>query len=262
MSQAATAHSNSLNGGLQEYTIIDTRFAALVPKNISSTDAAQFPINAFTSASTLFSGKGPFAGFGMPFPGTPESKTFDYNSQILVIIGGGTACGKFAIQFARIAGIGTIITTASLSTEEELRGYGATHVLDRKASDLGAQIRALVGDDLIYLYDTFSRGDHSFNVSLLSSSKKGILAHLCPGKVDEAVAAQKKAGYEERQMNGSSETHPELAVLFWKVFPELVEKGEIRALPYKVIEGLDPEKVNAVLDGYRDGKADKWHVRL
>lgn len=155
-----------------------------------------------------------------------------------------------------------IITTASLSNEEELKSYGATHVLDRKASDLGAQIHALVGDDLIYLYDTFNRGDHSFNVSLLSSSKQGTLAHLCPGKVDEAVAAQKKAGYEERQMNGSSENHPELAVLFWKVFPEWVEKGEIKVLPYKVIEGLDAEKANAVLDGYRDGKATKWHVRL
>ncbi|KAG4441190.1 hypothetical protein IFR05_003308 [Cadophora sp. M221] len=261
-SQALFSIANNLSGGLQEYTLVDERLSALVPKNISDADAAVFPINAFTSATALFASNGANAGFGFPFPGTPESKTFDYKSIALVIVGGGTACGKFAVQFARIAGIGTIIVTASLSSEKELRDYGATHFLDRKASDLVAQVRALVGDDLVYVYDTFNRGDHTFSVSLLSNAKRGTLLHLVPGKADEDVAAQKKAGFDERMLSGSSTNHPDLAVLFWKVFPEWVEKGEIKLLQYNIIEGLDADKVNAALDGYRDGKFDRWHVRM
>ncbi|KAH7403561.1 chaperonin 10-like protein [Cadophora sp. MPI-SDFR-AT-0126] len=262
-SQALFSVANSLCGGLQEYTLIDERYTALVPKNISEADAAIFPINAFTSATALFTGEGLNGGFGFPFPGTPQSETFDYKSITLVIIGGGTACGKFAVQFARIAGIGRIIVTASLDSEAELRGYGATHVLDRKASDVAAQVKALAGDDLVYLYDTFNRGDHTFGVSLLSSSKKGTLLHLIPGQVDKKVAAQKKAGFEERQLSGASTLHPDLAVLFWKVFPEWVEKGEVKVIrPYKVIEGLDADKINAALDGHRDGVFDRWNVHI
>ncbi|KAL2067108.1 hypothetical protein VTL71DRAFT_1532 [Oculimacula yallundae] len=247
-------------GGFQVYTLVDERYSALVPSNISDADAALFPINALTSAIALFSDVGPNSGFGFPFPGTKEAKGFDYEGVTLLIIGGGTVCGKFAVQFARIAGIGRIIVTASLDSEKELKDFGATHVLDRRADNLASQIKALVGDELVYLYDTYSRGDHTFGVSLLSTTRRGMLVHLVPGLVDEAVAKEKKAGFVEKQVTGSSQLHPDLAKVFWKVFPQWVETGEVKVLPYGVIEGLDGEKINAVLDGYRDGKFDRWHL--
>jgi NADPH2:quinone reductase len=247
------------NGGLQEYTVIDSRYCALVPKGISDTDAALFPINAFTSALALFSDK----GLGIPFPRTSESKTFDYASQKLVIIGGGTNCGKLAVQMACIAGIGSIITVAGLFSEAELKSYGATHVIDRHASDLEAQIRALVGDELVYLYDTITMGDHTFGISLLSSSKKGTLAHLLPGNHDESVATKKLAGFEEKQIFGSAEGNPEFAKLFWEQYPKWMRSGEVKILKYHVIEGLDAEKINKVLDDYRVGKGgERYHVHL
>jgi len=246
-------------GGLQTYTLVDARFAALVPKGCSDTDVALFPINGITSALSLFSSM----GFGIPFPGTPESKNFDYKSKTLLIIGGGTSCGKLATQMAKITGIGTIIATASLTSEEELKSYGATHVIDRRAPDVEAQIRVLIGDDLLYLYDTFTVGDLSFDVSLLSNTKKGTLVHLLPGKVeDEIVTPQKKAGYEKKQMHGSSQADTNVGGLFWRQFPKWLESGEIKILKYQVVEGLDAEKINAVLDGYRDGKGYRWHVRM
>jgi NADPH2:quinone reductase len=95
------------------------------------------------------------AGFDWPFPETTDSKNFDYASQKVVIIGGGSNTGKLAIQFAKIAGIGTIIATASLTGAEELKSYGATHVIARQAPDMEDQVRQIVGDDLFYMYDTF-----------------------------------------------------------------------------------------------------------
>jgi len=247
------------SGGLQEYVLIDARYTALVPEGVSDEDAAVFPINAFTSAVSLFSS----AGLGFPFPGTEESKTYDYKSQKLVIIGGGTNTGKFAIQFARIARVGTIITTASLAGEAELKAYGATHVIDRKASDIEQQVRSIVDDELLYVFDTFHSGDHSLAVSLLSNSRKGTFIHLLEGKPSDAVAAQKKAGWEEKQTMGASPAHPEFADLFWKQFPKWLQSGAIKPLKYNVIEGLDAEKVNKALDGYKDlSKGQRYHVRF
>jgi hypothetical protein len=80
-SQALFQYSTS--GGLQEYTLVDPQYAAIVPPNITDLDAAVFPINAVISALNFFSSN----GFGMPLPGTPESKSLDYKSQKVVVIG-------------------------------------------------------------------------------------------------------------------------------------------------------------------------------
>jgi NADPH2:quinone reductase len=251
--------SNPLLGALQEYTLINHLYAAVVPSGITDTEAALYPVNAVTSAMGLFTAN----GLNIPFPGTPESKTFDYASQKLVIIGGGSNTVKLAIQFAKIAGIGTIITTASLSSAEELKVYGATHVIARQAPDIEEQVRAIVGDELLYVYDTFSIGDISLGVSLLSNSKKGTIANILTGAASETVTAQKKAGFEAKRIVGFSHAIPEFGQMFWKEFPAWLESGKVKPLRYKVIEGLDAEKVNKALDEYRDGKGgDRYHVRI
>jgi NADPH2:quinone reductase len=199
----------------------------------------------------------------MPFPGTSESKSFDYPSQKLVVIGGGSNTGKIAIQLAKLAGIGTIITTASISGAEELKSYGATHVIARQAPDIEEQVRAIIGDELLYVYDTFSEGDISLGVSLLSNSKKGTIAHLLTGGANETVTAQKTAGFEAKRVTGFSHAIPEFGHMFWKQFPDWLESGKITPVKYNVIEGLDADKVNAALDKYRDGKGGaRYHVRI
>lgn len=244
-------------GGLQEYTLINPLYAAVVPSRISDTEAALYPVNAVTSAMGLFSAM----GLNIPFPGAPESKSFDYASQKLVIIGGGSNTGKLAIQFAKIAGIGTIIATASLSSAEELKSYGATHVIARQAPNIEEQVRAIAGDELLYVYDTFSIGDFSLGVSLLSNSKKGSFAYLLSGTANEDVAARKKVGFEAKKVTGFSHAIPQFGQMFWKQFPSWLETGKVKPLKYKVIEGLDVGKVNAALDEYRDGKGgDRYHI--
>jgi NADPH2:quinone reductase len=203
------------------------------------------------------------AGFGLPFPGTPEAVGFDYTSQKVVIIGGGTNTGKLAIQLANLAGIGTIIAIASPFGEPLLKSFGATHVIARQYSDIESQVRHIVGDELLYVYDTFTSGDQSLGVSLLSNSKKGIFVHVTPGKASDAVLAKKKGGIETKHVRGFSDFFPQFGQLFWKQFPIWLETGEIKPLKYKVIEGLDASKVNEALDEYREGKGgERYHVRI
>ncbi|CZR61990.1 related to alcohol dehydrogenase, zinc-containing [Phialocephala subalpina] len=258
---------NPVGGGLQEYTVIDARFSALVPKNIDDVEAALFPINGFTSFAGLFSSEGgpegKHHGLGIPFPGMPGSSNFNYANTTLAILGGGTRCGKLAIQFAKLAGIGTIITTAGLNGAAELKKLGATHVVDRHAKDLVSQVRSLTGDGLVYVYDTMSQGDFALPVSILSNSKKGYFSHLLHGKIDEKVLESKKGGVEEWQMNGASGFHPKLAELFWGKIGGWIEGGLNGGGVDGVVEGLgEVGAINKAMDGLRDGGFERWHVRV
>ncbi|EXJ85245.1 hypothetical protein A1O3_05920 [Capronia epimyces CBS 606.96] len=248
-------------GGLQEYTVVNGLYTAIVPQGISATEAALYPINAVTSALALFSSD----GFGFPFPGSAESANFDYASQKIVVIGGGSNTGKLAIQLARVAGVGTIVAVASPSNTAELKGYGATHVVARQDEDIRGQVRAIVGDDLLYVYDTVNFGDYSLAVSLLSDVNQGTVVHLLPGgNVSDAAAAQNKvAGVHDKPIAGFSHKIPEVGRLFWKEFPAWMARGEIKPIKYHVIEGLDADAVNAALDEYKAGRGgDRYHVKL
>lgn len=251
---------NALGGGLQEYTTLKARNVSQVPSNISDVEASTLPVNSFTSGVSLFGS----AGLNIPLPGTPESDGFDYTSKKLVIIGGGTNCGKLGIQFASIARIGTIIATASSSSAEELKGYGATHVIDRRASNVKEQIRAIVGDELIYVYDTINVGDYSLAVSILSNSKRGTLLRLIPGeaKIQDAVEAAKSQGWEDKVIFGTPVAYPEFADIFHKAFVSWLEQGLIKPPKYNIIEGLNADEINKAIDDIRDGRGYKPAVKI
>ena len=91
----------------------------------------------------------------------------------------------------------------------------------------------------------------------------GTLVHLTHGKVSEEVVATKKANFDQIFMKGFSDSNPAFGQRFWKQFPVWLKAGDIKPLNYAFIEGMDVNKINEVLDSYRDGKGgDRYHVRL
>jgi NADPH2:quinone reductase len=91
------------------------------------------------------------------------------------------------------------------------------------------------------VYDTFSK-DLSLAISLLSNTKKGTLVRLVPGNPVDAVAAAKKAGFEEKQVFGFSNAIPEFGAMFWNQLQVWLKKGEMKPLKYAVVKGLDAYK--------------------
>ncbi|KAJ5313622.1 uncharacterized protein N7443_000506 [Penicillium atrosanguineum] len=246
-------------GGLQEYTILNGEYAGIVPGGIQDTEAALYPINIVTAALSLFSS----TGFGLPLPETHDAEGFDYTLQNVVIIGAGSNIGKLSVQLAKLAGFGTIIAVASLSNAGLLKSFGATHVIARQDSNIKEQVQAIVGDDLLYVYDTFNYGDLSLGASLLSTSKKGVFAHNGTGQISEAVLKTKRAGLEDKRMLGFSHLIPEFGKLLWEKLPSWLETGQIRALAYKVIDGLEETEVNEALDEYAAGRSgERFHVQI
>ena len=141
------------HGGLQQYALLDSKYSSRVPKSLNDDEANMLPINLVASYIAFFAQ----SGLGLPLPGTDASRTFDYTSQSILIIGGGSNCGKFGVQLAKWAGFGTIVVVAGSKNEAQLKQLRATHIIDRQSSDVLGEIRVLVGDDLLYSYDAVNR---------------------------------------------------------------------------------------------------------
>ena len=249
----------STQNGLQEYAVADVDFLARIPDSISDDEAATLPTNIIAPLVALFD------TLEIPAPWNDAAKKFDHANTSLLVVGGGSNCGKFGVQLAKIAGIGRIVVVGG--NETEMQDYGATHVLDRHGGHdvVLERIKEVVGDELIHAYDAINPPEGQIlALNALSSHKKGKLARLLPlGPVDESKVMGKKAGFEVRNVFGSSHAKPELCRGFWERVPGYLETGKIKATGFVVKEGLKAEHVNEVLDRYRDGKAvTKTHIHL
>ncbi|KIW20283.1 hypothetical protein PV08_00858 [Exophiala spinifera] len=259
--QAGFAVPNKQNG-LQQYAVLDLDHSAKLPEGISDDDAATLPTNILAPLVALFD---PEKGLGIPAPWTTEASAFDYKKASVLILGGGSNCGRFGVQLASLAGVGRIVVVGG--DEAELKSYGATHIVDRHGSpdEVTARIRDVVGDELIYAYDAINPpATQVVGVNALSTTKKGKFARLLPlGPVNEAFVKPKKEGWQLYNVFGSSEFRPDLCKPFWEHLPRYLVEKKIRPTEFTVSKGLSAEKVNEVLDAYRDGKkVTKTHIHV
>ena len=91
--------------GLQEYVVLDTDFINKIPDGFTDDDAATLPTNTLAPLVALFDA----SGFGIPAPWTSAASTFDYKGTTVLVVGGGSNCGRYGVQFAALAGIGRIV---------------------------------------------------------------------------------------------------------------------------------------------------------
>ncbi|KAI1267986.1 putative alcohol dehydrogenase [Xylariaceae sp. FL1019] len=249
--------SGGAQNGLQEYAIADRLALAKIPDSVSDDEAATLPVNIFAPLVALFQ------TLAIPAPWTEAASSFDYAGTTLLVVGGGSNCGRFGTQLASLAGIGRIVVVGG--NEEELRSYGATHVLNRHGGHdvVLSRVRDIVGDDLLYAFDAITH-DQILALNALSSTKRGALARLLPlAPVDDSKVVGKTAGYDVRDVFGSAHVYPEFSRAFWDRVMGWIGEGKIKPLNFVVKEGLSAEYVNEVLDAYRDGRAVvKTHIHL
>lgn len=264
VSQGSLLDKATAQNGLQQYAIADAAFSIKIPDLVTDDEAATLPTNIIAGLISLFDE----TGLGIPGPWAAEASTFDYANASLLTVGGGSNCGKFGVQLAGLAGIGKIIVVGG--NEYQLRSFGATHVIDRHGShdEILAKIREVAGDDLLYAYDTVNPpAGQVLAVHVLSNTRKGKLARLMrrpPLDLEKQLAGTKKAGFEVKNILGSSQFRPDVATPCWKRLPDYLLEGKIVPLDFDVVEdGLNNvEAINAVLDRYRDKKSAPKRVNV
>lgn len=236
--------------GLQEYALLDTESSAKIPASFTLDEMVTFPVNAVTSYNALFNEK----AFGFPAPINMTKAPF--SQETVVIIGGGSNVGKLGLQFAKLAGIGKVVTIASAANTDTLKKLGATHVVDRHAEQTAIvqQVHAIVErNGATHIYDCVS-WELSLANALLPVSGKGILLTLHP--FDDAEAKFKSEGLDCRVtfVLGNSEWMGSLTHRFWELLPQWIEDRKLEVSKFKVVEGLDLKLIEEGLDTYKDGK--------
>ena len=90
--------------------------------------------------------------------------------------------------------------------------------------------------------------------SLVSTTSASCIVTLHPieGETKAHIETQ-RPNCEAKFLEGSSHALTYELPDFWSSLPVWLQQGKIAIPEYRVIEGLDAEKVNQALDSYRDG---------
>lgn len=245
--QACFKSAGWSQNALQEYAIVEVDHSAKVPETCSDDEAATLPCNLLAPLFAIHD------GLGIPAPWTPEAANFNYNDTSILILGGGSNTGRFGVQLAALAGIGRIVVVGG--DPLELKGYGATDVIDRHGSpdQVTARIRDIVGDGLVLAFDAVNPPPtQHIGINALSTSKKGKLARLLPsGPPDLSQVKLNETEYELKDIYGVSLLNPDLSKPFWARLPGYLKEKRIHPTAYQVVRGLDADKLNQLLDGYK-----------
>ncbi|KAG1851617.1 chaperonin 10-like protein [Suillus subalutaceus] len=234
------AHGKFSNdfAAFQQYTLTDARFTAKasyekIPSSESFDSAATVPLGLDTALVGLH---GNHFGAGLTPPWT---KSVGESKKPIVVIGGSSSVGLYAIQLARLSGFYPIITTASPSNEELVRKYGATHFFDRNLSgkEVKAAISKITDSAIGIVYDAISLPEtQSVAWELLAND--GTLVLTLPASVKEDEGKGRKvistfAGPHDPQ-------NEELCSSSWAVVEKWLSEGTIQPNKYEVLpNGLE-----------------------
>ncbi|KAE9364642.1 GroES-like protein [Stipitochalara longipes BDJ] len=115
-------------GGHQRYVLSTEKLTTHIGKELSFEEASNASI-VYAALSALI------LHLGLSRPALPFSKVHKNeprNGERVLIWGGGSQIGFFAVQIAALAGY-TVLTTASTNSEKALRDAGAAEVLDYRS---------------------------------------------------------------------------------------------------------------------------------
>ncbi|KAL5525549.1 hypothetical protein ACEPAG_6885 [Sanghuangporus baumii] len=147
-------------GTFQQYTVAPAEITAKIPPNITFDEAATVSLCLVTAAASLY------GHIYYPEGATKYKAAWEeggeglYRGKSILVIGGSTSVGQYAIQLAKLSGFSSIIATASLHNADLLKSIGATHVIDRKSPDVSAEIRKVLNSaPLEFLLDVVSRAE-------------------------------------------------------------------------------------------------------
>ncbi|RYO86590.1 hypothetical protein DL766_006303 [Monosporascus sp. MC13-8B] len=219
-------------------------------------DAAVVPLAFATAVQALFQ------RLKLPEPSKPAKSTFP------VLINGGTSSvGHYAVQLCRLAGA-FVVATGSKKNHELLKSLGADATVDYKDTDWPEQVRKVTHDGLEYAFDCIvEKGSPQQIAKALSPTKGGHIVTILPvvDTKDEVRQLNSKAKLEstivytvfERPLRygafeNCGEATPEDKAIWEKylaILPEILTKGKIKPNRVREMGGIED-----ILTGFREQK--------
>ncbi|KAK8013912.1 hypothetical protein PG990_007208 [Apiospora arundinis] len=245
---AGWVHGCSVNptrGAFAEYAVTDSTLVYPIPDKVSYQDAAVVPLAFATAVQALFQ------RLKLPEPSKPAKSAFP-----ILINGGTSSVGKYAVQLAKMAGL-FVVATASKRNHELLKQLGADATVDYNDADWVDQVKKVTHDGLEYAFDCISEKETTPVVAqCLSPTKGGHIMCILPRKTAELpeelqskVRVESTIAYSVfgRPLkygdfdNYGGETPADKA--FWEKYlallPEYLESGRVKPNNVKEFGGLE-----------------------
>lgn len=135
----------------QQYCKMPAELVSKTPDNISDEEASGIMLATVAVVTAFYAEQ----GHGMTPPWEKGGQDVGKGKSIL-IIGGSSSVGQYAIQMARLSGYDRIVTNASPNNHDFLKSIGAHVVLDRSESTPDTFFEALGGLPLDFVFDAIS----------------------------------------------------------------------------------------------------------
>ncbi|KAJ7905843.1 chaperonin 10-like protein [Mycena olivaceomarginata] len=211
-------------GAFQQFALADVRITAKIPASIDYDSASSFPVAGNTAAGALYGQ----LKFMEPWLGGEGA----YTGQKIVILGGSSSVGSYAIQLAALGGL-EVVTTSSPAHFDHLKSLGATTVIDRSAPDVAAQILVAAGGPAKYVVDC---------ISLLPTQLLGVEILEPQGKLVLVLSAQPPttAAAEAKGVTLLGTSGPSGAYVsepFWDSLEKYFERGVVKFNKPTVLRG-------------------------
>ncbi|KAJ6498252.1 chaperonin 10-like protein [Mycena vulgaris] len=216
--------SNEERGAFQQYVLTNVKTITKIPVNAEYDAASTFPAAGFTAAEALYDQ----LKFTEPWLDAEGA----YKGEKIVILGGSSSVGSYAIQFAALSGF-EVITTSSPAHFEYLKSLGATAVIDRSSPDGVAEILAAAGGPVKYVIDAVALPDTLLQAIAILQPQGTLvpmqqLEAASKGAADaKGITVLGKWGSENRYSNER----------FWDALEGFLERGVLKFTRPTVLAG-------------------------
>ncbi|UZP43387.1 hypothetical protein NXS19_011203 [Fusarium pseudograminearum] len=241
-------------GAYSTYCIADERISFKLPATVESREACAIPLAINTAYLALFSE----ASLNL-------QKEAPSNDCHILIWGGSSVVGYFAIQLARLHGY-VVTTTCSAQNIEYLKKAGATHVFDYNDPDVVAKIRSLP-PSFGHAFDTIGSIDSSSNAAA-ALNEDGVFCTVRPGKANTQGIPKSIKVTDVFVFTAFPTPHTYRGAVHWPVIwdnhylsaelykkiPELLSKGLIVPPRVRNMGRLSPATLTEAMELNRAGK--------
>lgn len=152
----------------QQYCKLPAALVGKTPSNISDDEAAGVSLATIAVTTAYYD----TTGHGLAAPWDTNGKEAG-KGKAIVVLGGSSSVGQYAIQMAKISGFDKVITNTSAKHVDHLKSLGADVVLDRATHGTAADFQAAVGSlPLAFVFDAISSKDTQLlGVQILDATK-------------------------------------------------------------------------------------------